>query len=213
MKESLLAPPSSHPALSGLHPLDELYARRGGAVSIVQTNSASLDLITEFYARRGQAALFWAPIEAAAVPEPYRSLLVHWTDMTSTLENFYKEKLRVQVLARHLSGQDYFREVALWLDPSGRRVAYGATRVRLGLVPADVGREILREEEPLGRILTESGVEFSSQPRAYVQIVPDDFINRSLDLAGPQVLYGRRNTLVDPWERTLADIVEILPPA
>jgi hypothetical protein len=82
----------------------------------------------------------------------------------------------------------------------------------LDLFPFEARQEILREHQPLGRILTEFGVAFSSQPRAYLRLVSDDFINRTLDLKGPQFLYGRRNTLVDAWERPLAEIVEILPP-
>jgi hypothetical protein len=82
----------------------------------------------------------------------------------------------------------------------------------LDLFPAQARQEILRERQPLGRILTESGLEFSSQPRAYLRLAADDFINRALGLTGPQFLYGRRNTLIDAWERPLAEIVEILPP-
>jgi chorismate-pyruvate lyase len=193
--------------------LEEFYARRDGAAQIVQTDSSSLDTETKHYALPGRSVLFWAPIEAEAVPEPYRTLLVHRTDMTSTLENFHKERLRVEVLGRHTSGQEYFREVVLRLDQSGRRVEFGAIKILLDLFPAEARSEILRERQPLGRILTESGVEFASQPRGYFRIIPDDFIRRTLDLIGPHVLYGRRNTLVDPWDRPLAEIVEILPPA
>jgi chorismate-pyruvate lyase len=192
--------------------LEEFYARRAGAVPIVQTDADSFDSDTKSYARRGQAALIWAPVEAAALPEPYRSLLVHGTDMTSTLENFYKDRLRVEMLGRHVSGQEYCREVVLRLDQSGRRVEFGATKMLLDLFPAQARQEILRERQPLGRILTESGLEFSSQPRAYLRLAADDFINRALGLTGPQFLYGRRNTLIDAWERPLAEIVEILPP-
>jgi chorismate-pyruvate lyase len=159
------------------------------------------------------SGLLWAPVEAAAVPQPFRTLLVHKTDMTSTLENFYKEKLHVEVLGRHTTGQEYYREVVLRLDQSGRRVEFGAIKILLDLFPHDARQEILREHQPLGRILIESGVEFSSQPRGFVRLIPDDFISRTLALSGPQVLYGRRNTLVDPWDRPLAEIVEILPPA
>jgi len=178
----------------------------------VQTNADSFDSLAQSYARLGQAALLWAPVAADAVPEPYRSLLVHGTDMTSTLENFFKDRLHVELLGRHVSGQEYFREVVLRLDQSGRRVEFGAIKMLLDLFPAEARQEILQERQPLGRILTESGIEFSSQPRAYLRLASDEFINRTLDLSGPQCLYGRRNTLVDAWERPLAEIVEILPP-
>jgi chorismate-pyruvate lyase len=193
--------------------LEDFYARRTGAAKIVRTDSDSLDHATRFSALNAQAVLLWAPVTSAEVPEPYRTLLVHRTDMTSTLENYYNEKLYVEMLGCRTRGQEYFREVALRLEQSGRRVEFGAIKIMLDLFPTEVRQEILRERQPLGRILTESSVEFSSQPRGYVRVVSDDFINHALDLRGPQSLYGRRNTLVDPWERPLAEIVEILPPA
>jgi hypothetical protein len=196
-----------------LYPLEDFYARRPGAAKIVQTDSASLDHATRFSVLHAQPVLLWAQVDAADVPDPYRTLLVHRTDMTSTLENYYNEKLRVDVLGCRTRGQEYFREVALLLEQSGRRVEFGAIKIMLDLFPAEVRQEILRERQPLGRILTESAVEFSSQPRGYLRLISDNFINQTLDLKGPHILYGRRNTLVDPWDRPLAEIVEILPPA
>jgi chorismate-pyruvate lyase len=152
-------------------------------------------------------------VEPDEVPEPCRSLLVHWSDMTSTLEGFYAEKLRVEVLARQAGGNEYFREVTLRLERSGKAAEFGASKVRLDLLPDKVRREILGERLPLGRILVDCGVEFSSRPRAFFRVAADDFVSRALDLDGPRFLYGRRNTLVDAWERPLAEIVEILAPA
>ena len=203
---------SADPAISSLYPLEDFYARRPDAAPIVRTDSTSLDLLAKSYERAGRAALIWTPVEASAVPEPYRSLLVHGVDMTSTLESFHNDKLHVELLGRHVNSQEYFREVVLRLDKSGRRVEFGAIKMLLDLFPADARHEILRERQPLGRILTEFGIECSSQPRAFLHLAADDFINRTLGLSGLQFLYGRRNTLVDAWERPLAEIVEILPP-
>jgi chorismate-pyruvate lyase len=193
--------------------LEEFYARRDGAAEIMQIDHDSFECLIKSHHLIPRSVLPWTPIEAEAVPEPFRTLLVHRTDMTSTLENFHKEKLRVEVLGCHTIGQEYFREVVLRLEKSGRRVEFGAIKILLDLFPADARQEILCERQPLGRILTESGVEFSSQPRGYVRIASDNFISRALDLIAPQFLYGRRNTLIDPWSRPLAEILEILPPA
>ncbi len=107
---------------------------------------------------------------------------------------------------------DYFREVSLRLDQGGPRVEFGAIRIMLDILPEKVRRLILLEEQPLGRILSQSNFDFTSRPRFYLRIISDAFINRALGLAGAQLLYGRRNTLVDAWDRPLAEIVEILPP-
>jgi len=213
MRANTLVPTSPQTDVTGLYPLDEFYSRREGSANIIEMESTSIESAVKQAASIAFAALLWAPIEGSAMPEPYRSLLVHQTDMTSTLENYYKEKLRVEIVSRHTKGQEYFREVVLRLDKSSRRVEFGAIKIMLDLLPFEVRQEILRERQPLGRILTEAGVEFSSQPRAYLRIASDDFINRTLDLKGPQFLYGRRNALVDPWNQPLAEIVEILPPA
>lgn len=71
---------------------------------------------------RGEAAPALERIEPAEMPEPARTLLVHQSDMTSTLENFYKEQLHIEALARHTVENEYFREVALVLNESGKRV-------------------------------------------------------------------------------------------
>jgi hypothetical protein len=174
---------------------------------------ASLYPLDEFYAQRGPSAPPFTRIEPEEMPQPQRSLLAHQSDMTSTLEQFYRQRLHVEVLARHTVENEYGREVALRLDQDGRRVEYGAIKIFLDVFPAQAREEVLRERLPLGRILSESGVAFSSRPRLYFCLTADDFINRALGLSSAQVLYGRCNILVDPWDRPLAEIVEILPPA
>jgi len=184
-----LSSTSTRPVISDLYPLEEFYALRGKTAPSIER------------------------IEPEEIPQPQRTLLAHQTDMTSTLENFYGQRLHVEVLARHSVENEYCREVALRLEQSGRCVEFGAIKIMLDLFSTEVRQEILREKKPLGRILVDSGVDFTSRPHLYLCITSDDFINRALGLSGPQVLYGRRNTLTDPWSRPLAEIVEILPPA
>jgi chorismate-pyruvate lyase len=184
-----LAPACPPPLVCGLYPLDEFYALRGEVVPPIER------------------------AEPEEIPQPQRALLAHESDMTSTLESFYRKRLRVEVLARHTVENEYCREVALRLEENGRRVEFGAIKIMLDLFPAEVRREILRERQPLGRILTGAGVDFYSRPHLYLRVRSDDFINRALGLSGSHILYGRRNTLVDSWSRPLAEIVEILPPA
>jgi chorismate-pyruvate lyase len=168
--------------------------------------------LEEFYALHGYPAPDLSRVEAADVPEPARTLLVHRSDMTSTLENFYKETLRIEVMARHTVENKYFRETLLFLEGSGKRVEFGAIKIMLDRFPIEARQEILREQQPLGRILAAFGIVFASRPRAFLRMASDEFIERVLDLKGRQSLYGRRNTLLDAWDRPLAEIVEILPP-
>lgn len=184
-----MPPTSPPPVVSDLYPLEEFYALRGETVPSIQR------------------------LEPEQMPQPQRSLLAHQSDMTSTLENFYRNRIYVEVLARHSVENEYCREVALRLEQGGGRVEFGAIKIMLDLFPAEVRREILCERKPLGRILTDAGVDFASRPHLYLRVTSDDFINRALGLSGAHVLYGRRNTLTDLWDRPLAEIVEILPPA
>ncbi len=168
--------------------------------------------LDEFYAQRGVELPAFGRLKAEELPPPYQTLLAHRADMTSTLEKFHNAKIHIQVLAQHTFENEYFREVVLLLDGSEKPVEFGAIKIILNLFPPDAQKEILKEKHPLGHILAEFKIEHSSRPQNFLTVTSDDFINRALKLTGAQSLYGRRNTLVDPWDRPLAEIVEILPP-
>ena len=146
------------------------------------------------------------------MPEPYRSLLVPNHDMTPTLETFHRQAIHLEVLRREQRDDFYFREVVLHLDETDQPVEFGAIKINLALFPAACRREILEERLPLGHILHAHQVPHSSRPKAFLQIGPDRFIRGALKLKRAPRLYGRRNSLVDPQQRSLAEIVEILPP-
>jgi chorismate-pyruvate lyase len=168
--------------------------------------------LNEFYAARSTALPVIGHVDANEIPEPYHSLLVHSSDMTSKLEAFHKGKIHINPLARHNTDNEYFREVVLVLEQSSKVVEFGAIKIILTLFPNEAQQEILEERRPLGKILTHHKIAFSSKPRAFLRIAADSFIQSALNLDGEAFLYGRRNTLVDTWDRPLAEIVEILPP-
>jgi chorismate-pyruvate lyase len=168
--------------------------------------------LDESYAARGETAPIPDRIEAAEVPEPYHSLLVHNADLTLTLEKSCGRPVHVEVLTRELRDTEYCREVILALDGTGRRVGFGGIKIFLDALPAEARAEILRDQLPLGRILSQFNIQFSSRPRAYLRLTSDTFIDAALGLQWPQLLYGRNSSLVDSQERLLAEIVEILPP-
>jgi chorismate-pyruvate lyase len=180
--------PARQPIFSDIYPLDESYAARGEVAPAIDR------------------------VEGVEVPEPYRSLLVHKTDMTSTLEKYYGKPLHIEVLTQEIRDTEYCREVALALDGSKKRVEFGAIKIFLDLFPEEARREVLRANQPLGRILTKFNLPFASRPRAFLRLTSDKFIGDALQLPWPQLLYGRSNSLVDAKERPLAEIVEILPP-
>lgn len=183
--------PDSAPASSQsiAYPLDEFYARS-------RLNLPPLD-----------------QIDGEAMPEPYKSLLVHERDMTSTLENFHKAGIHLRLVSRRQQGEEYFREVVLVLDGSEKPVEFGAIRINLALFPPDARAAILEERYPLGHLLKDFTIDYQSRPKAFLRLASDKTINEFLKLTGAHRLYGRRNTLLNPAGEALADIVEILPPA
>src|SRR5438034_1010750 len=76
--------------------------------------------LDEFYAQAGRQLPVIEPIAGEAMPEPYRSLLVHNRDMTPTLEQFHGGTVHLRVLRREERGDFYLREVVLALEASER---------------------------------------------------------------------------------------------
>jgi len=169
--------------------------------------------LDQFYARSGLALPPLDQVEAQAVPEPYKSLLVHERDMTSTLESFHQVRVHLRLVSRQQAGNDYFREVVLVSDGSETPVEFGAIKIYLDQFTDTAQREILQERFPLGHILNEHAIPFFSRPQAFLRIASDQLINELLQLSGAHILYGRRNILFNPVGEPLAEIVEILPPA
>lgn len=168
--------------------------------------------LDEFYACARRPLPVIAAIPAPRMPEPYRSLLVHDQDMTPTLEKFFQRSIHLELLSRQQRGDFYFREVVLLLDETEQPVEFGAIKIHLGAFPNAARREILEARLPLGHILGEHQIAHASRPKAFLRVKSDDFINRALRLDGACNLFGRRNTLLDPAQRPIAEIVEILPP-
>jgi chorismate-pyruvate lyase len=168
--------------------------------------------LDEFYGQMGLTLPPLQEVEGEAVPQPYKQLLVHNDDMTPTLEKYYAQDIHLRLLGRRQKDNEYFREVVLLLDNNDQPVEFGAIKINLDLFAAEARREILEERRPLGHILNERHVPHASRPKAFLRVASDQIINEALQLTGAHVLYGRRNTLFDPQDRPLAEIVEILPP-
>jgi chorismate-pyruvate lyase len=187
---SLSAPvPASPQVFPHAHPLDEFYANAGVSLPPLEI------------------------VPGEEVPQPYRQLLVHEGDMTPTLEAFHKVRLHLEVLRREQRDDFYFREVVLIGDGTQPRVEFGAIKIFLALFPRAARADILEERLPLGTLLAKHRITHFSRPKAFLKIQSDDFINSALGIEGTHTLYGRRNTLSNPDQHSLAEIVEILPPA
>jgi hypothetical protein len=145
------------------------------------------------------------------IPEPYRALLVHQRDMTSTLESYHGEEIRLRVLERKLTSDWLARHIVLEGALTGRPLEYGAIRINLAALSKEVQTQVIECRDPLGGILNSHGVRYDSCPGAFFRVQSTELIKQVLHQNDSQWLYGRCNCLSDFSGHTIAEVVEILP--
>lgn len=173
---------------------------------------AWLALLERFYERASLPPPAVRELRGREVPQPYRSLLVHSTDMTPTLERFYRQRMGLTVLSREQQDSAYLREVILNRANDNSPVEYGVIRICLDHLPAPAARRVLEEHSPFGNILQTEALPHMSWPQAFFRVDSDAHMRAVLRLEHPQALYGRRNVLLDGSRRLLAEVIEILAP-
>ena len=165
-----------------------------------------------FYRALNRAVPCIEQIPGNEMPEPYRSLLVGEHDMTPTLEAFHRTTLGLSRLHYFVDGNAYSRLVVL-TKPDNTPVEFGAIVIYLDCLP-EHGREcVLQGRKPFGTVLAEDGISHASCPRAFIRVEADELMKEVFGLKEDRWLFGRRNVLLTPDDRVLADIIEILPPA
>ena len=180
----------------------------------------TLDLLyplSEFFHRNDPVPLDQEEVGGSRMPDPYRGLLVHESDMTSTLEAFHREPIDLRMLEKRQVGNALLRKVVLIGRESDRPLEFGAIRIDLAAFESAARWAILEGRMPLGAILAHHEVSYTSRPRLFFRLASDERIERKLELVRttpdqPLTLYGRQNVLSDPTGRALAEVVEILPP-
>lgn len=189
------------------------FQKGAGAAGGTEEHVQCLGPLIAFYRRNNRPLPPVSWISPEQIPQPHRDLLVHDSDMTSTLENFHGESIHLEVLHTDIKHGVLHREVVLLLDSSNRPVEYGAIEIQLDVFPEPWRTEITAGKRPLGALLNASGIAYTSQPAGFFRLPPDDFLIRALNLPSPSdpVLFGRRNTLRKVEGPVLAEIVEILP--
>jgi chorismate-pyruvate lyase len=151
-------------------------------------------------------------IDGAAMPEPYRGLLVHHGDMTSRLEAFFGGEIEIEVLHREHTPDAYRREVVLHIAATGLPVEYGAIEIDLSAFDDELRRLILEQHLPLGGLLNRFGIRYRSEPKGFIKLGADAVMQQVFAAPGAGEFYGRCNVLLGEGDRTLARIVEVLRP-
>ena len=169
-------------------------------------------LLERFYLRLGLPLPAIHELGGEDVPQPYRGMLVHSSDMTPTLELFYQQPMSLSVLSREQQDYAYLREVILKCSNDRRPVEYGVIRISLNHLPAPARLHVLEEQKPLGSILQSETIAHLSWPQAFFRLQSDPHLAHVLHCRQPEQLYGRRNVLLDGSRRLLAEVIEILAP-
>ena len=179
---------------------------------IAATASDLLYPLTRFCAHGGHALPACEVIEGAAMPQPYRDLLVHRGDMTSRLEAFHGGEIVIEVLHHEHTPETYLREVVLRVEATGLAVEYGAIEIDLSAFEGPLRQLILEEHLPLGGLLNRFGIRYRSEPKAFIRLGDDAVMQRVFETPRAHEFYGRCNVLLGEGDHVLARIVEVLRP-
>lgn len=169
------------------------------------------DLLREAFSRHGLEAPELNAVAAAELPEPYRTLLVHDADMTSTLKRYHGGSLVLKRLHLEQGADALDREVVLCKESSAKPVEYGVIRIMLAPFEPQAREAIVAGEKPLGQILDDFSVAYVSRPSEFFCIPSVPYLDELLADAGVANRYGRVNTLTKPNGELLAKVLEILP--
>lgn len=169
------------------------------------------DYLNDSLRRAGIPADVFAWCAPEEMPEPYRSLLVHDVDMTSTLERHHGEKMALQVLVDGQANGHYFREVILRGADSKEPAEFGLIEIEVSEFPDSLRDKILEGRQPLGGILNESKMAYVSSPRGFFSVARSQLPPKLSALGSEEIFYGRYNKLSTRDGACLARILEILP--
>ncbi len=164
------------------------------------------------YQRHGYTVRAMTPIAENQLVEPEKSLLVHDSDMTNTLRQFYSDEIHLDVINQDIERDILSRLVVLKLDSDERPVELGAIQIDLNRLD-EIARSVVQEGRlPFGGILNQFGINYESRPSAFFRIQADGLMQRVFHIEPGPELYGRCNTLSQPDGEPIAHVIEILPP-
>lgn len=150
-------------------------------------------------------------VDPAAVPAPYRSLLVHSGHMTQALERHHGGALSVHPYRIRREGDIYGRRIDLTAAGRDAPVMTGIMIFNLALVSATVSDEIVRAASPLGEILIRHRILRRVKPDAFLEFEARDPLVARFALPSPRPAYGRLAT-IDCDGRPAVDLLEIVRP-
>lgn len=145
-----------------------------------------------------------------AMPEPYRTMLVHTDHMTVTVELFYGQPVDVTVLGTRRDGDEYSRLILLSLRDTKEVVQFGIVQIDLSRLSEKVRAEIVSGRTPLGRVLIENDVLRHIRPAGYLRVEPSVQLGKWFKQP-PAATYGRLGVIYADGQPAI-EVLEILAP-
>lgn len=126
----------------------------------------------------------FTPIDGAAVPQPFKRLLVHGQHMTVTLEDHHGGPVHLNVHDSLIGDDEYARKITLHATPDGPPILLGIMTFNFRYCSAATREEIVGGRTPLGRILIEHDVLRHLTPGPYFAVSrgPARLLGLELDL-------------------------------
>ena len=150
-------------------------------------------------------------VSSELIPAPYRSLLVHTSHMTVTVEKYFQESVDIDVLSVVETDDAYARKILLKLQSSGKVVQFGIVHIDLKVLAEPVREQILSKRTPLGRVLIENDVLRDVRPTGFFQVTPSPKMCEWFGLSEPTPTYGRLGVIYTDNNPAI-QVAEILAP-
>lgn len=172
--------------------------------------------LADFYREESEPLPEVVRLKDRDLPQPYRRLLAHRRDMTSSLERFFGARLTLRTLRREIHDDGLYRQVVLETATTAKPAEFGAIKIFLDHFAPPARELILAGEVPLGAILFQQGIEYRCKVAAFFRWARDPVTRAAFGLpeaTGPERWhYGRKSVLTTAAGEKLAEAVEILPP-
>lgn len=133
----------------------------------------------------------FSEVDAQALPEGYRRLLAHHDHMTVTLEAYHRSLMDVRVCETRTTPTHYSRTIVLHRQSDGRAVQFGIVRLGRTHLGDEVYEEIIRQDEPLGRILIRHDVLRKVKLLSLWRVEPGESLREAFQQPGLDECFGR----------------------
>ena len=151
----------------------------------------------------------FSEMTAAEIPPVYRHLLAHEEHMTVTVEEYYGDRVDVEVVAERHDAEHYSRKILLRRQDDGTVVQYGIVRIDLRMIDEPARSEILAKSAPLGTILIRHNVLRRVRLLNLWRVVAGPDLQRLFGIHGQAITYGR-TAVIDCNHEPAIELIEIV---